>query len=151
MPRMNASAAATTLALLCCAGPAAAQTAAELVAKAKQEKEVVYYTELIVEQIVRPLARAFEAKYGIKVVFWRGDSQQATLRLTMEHRAGRTSADVWSSASGLNALIDGRIVERFTTENMAALPADLRDPNGYWVATNMIVLGPAVNTNLIAE
>src|SRR5437899_12413206 len=116
--------AAITLALIGCSPtPTAAQTTAELVAKAKQEKEVVYYTELIVDQIVRPLARAFETKYGIKVVFWRGDSQQASLKLTMEHRAGRTAADVWSTASGLSALIERGIIDRFPTGNAAALPA----------------------------
>jgi iron(III) transport system substrate-binding protein len=60
---------ASALALLCWHAPATAQTTAELIARARQEKEVVYYTELIVDQIVRPLAGAFEKKYGIKVVF----------------------------------------------------------------------------------
>jgi ABC-type Fe3+ transport system substrate-binding protein len=137
------------LALLSCRAPAAAQTTADLIGKAKQEKEVVYYTELIVDQIVRPLAAAFEKVYGIKVAFWRADSQQVSLKLSIEQKAGRTQADVWSSASGLASLIEGRIIESFTTENMAALPAEFRDQNGYWVATNMIVLGTAVNTNLI--
>src|SRR5437588_8772000 len=141
--------AAITLAVLCSFEPAAAQTAAELVGKAQQEKEVVYYTELIVDQIVRPLATAFEKTYGIKVVFWRGDSQQVTLKLSMERKAARTQADVWSSPSGLSSLIEGRIVDRFTTANVAALPPEFRDQNGYWVATNMIVLGTAVNTKII--
>src|SRR5580704_5920209 len=96
------------------AGPAAAQSADALVAKAKAEREVVYYTELIVDQIVRPLAAAFERKYGIKVSYWRGDSQAAALRLAMEHKAARTQADVWSTASGIGALLDGGLIERFT-------------------------------------
>ena len=44
----------------------AAEISRDLIAKAKQEGEVVYYTDLIVDQIVRPLAGAFEAKYGIR-------------------------------------------------------------------------------------
>jgi iron(III) transport system substrate-binding protein len=140
----------TAFALVGGRGTALAETTADLVAKAKQEKEVVYYTELIVDQIVRPLASAFEKKYGIKVVFWRGDSQQALLKLSMEHRAGRMMADVWSTASGLRSLIDGGLIASFTTENAAALPAEFRDRNGYWASTNMIVLGPAINTNLVA-
>jgi iron(III) transport system substrate-binding protein len=133
------------------ARPAAAQPAEGLVAKAKAEKEVVYYTELIVEQIVRPLAAAFERKYGIKVTYWRGDSQAAALRMAMEHKASRTQADVWSTASGIGALIDGGLIARFALEDAAALGAEFRDPRGYWVATNMIVIGAAANTNLIAE
>src|SRR3984957_7690287 len=130
--------------------PAAAQSHDELVAKAKAEKEVVYYTELIVDQIVRPLAAAFERKYGIKVSYWRGDSQAAGLRLALEHKAGRTQADVWSTSSGIGALIDGGLIERFALADAAALGPDFRDPGGYWVATNMIVVGAAVNTGLVA-
>jgi iron(III) transport system substrate-binding protein len=133
------------------ARPALAQSGGELIAKAKAEKEVVYYTELIVDQIVRPLAAAFERKYGIKVSYWRGDSQAAALRLAMEHNAARMQADVWSTASGIGALIDGGLIERFAIDNAAALGSEFRDPGGYWVATNMIVIGAAVNTGLVAE
>jgi iron(III) transport system substrate-binding protein len=133
------------------AQPAAGQPSAELVAKAKAEKEVVYYTELIVDQIVRPLAGAFERKYGVKVTYWRGDSQAAGLKLAIEHKAGRTQADVWSTASGIGALIDGGLIERFAIENAAALEPPFRDPGGYWVATNLIVIGAAGNTTLVAE
>jgi iron(III) transport system substrate-binding protein len=132
------------------AAPAAAQPADALVAKAKGEREVVYYTELIVEQIVRPLAAAFERKYGIKVTYWRGDSQAAALRLSMEHKAARTQADVWSTASGIGALLADGLIERFAIDNAAALGAEFRDPAGYWVATNMIVIGAAANTGLLA-
>ena len=138
------------LAALALAGPAAAQSGDELLAKAKAEKEVVYYTELIVDQIVRPLAAAFERRYGIKVSYWRGDSQAAALRLAMEHKAGRTQADVWSTASGIGALLGGGLIERFAVQNASALGPQFRDPAGYWVATNMIVIGAAANTGLIA-
>src|SRR5580704_16640439 len=131
------------------AGPAAAQSADALVAKAKAEKEVVYYTELIVDQIVRPFAAAFEKKYGIKVTYWRGDSQAASLKMSIEHKSGRTLADVWSLAGGISSLIEGGLIERFTTPSVAALPAQFRDPNGYWAATNMIVIGAAANTDLV--
>src|SRR5947199_9898892 len=117
MPRTNLWLAAATLALSCLPTKLRAETTAELVGKAKAEKEVVYYTELIVDQIVRPLAAAFERKYGIKVSYWRGDSQAAALRLTMEHKAGRTQADVWSTASGIGDMLAGGLIERFAVEN----------------------------------
>src|SRR5258708_37002111 len=90
----------------------AAEINSELIAKAKAEKEVVYYTDLIVDQIVRPLAAAFERKYGIKVTYWRGDSQAAGLRLAMEHKAGRTQADVWSTARGIGTLLTAALIDR---------------------------------------
>jgi iron(III) transport system substrate-binding protein len=130
--------------------PAQAQTTAALVAGAKAEKEVVYYTELIVDQIVRPLAAAFERKYGIKVTYWRGDSQAAAVKLAIEHQAGRTSSDVWSTASGIGPLRDAGLIEPFAGESAAALPAGLHDPEGYWASTNIIVIGAAANTDLVA-
>jgi ABC-type Fe3+ transport system substrate-binding protein len=148
MPRLMMGILAAAAILL--ARPAAAQMD-ELIAKAKAEREVVYYTELIVDQIVRPLAAGFERKYGIKVSYWRGDSQAAALRLAMEHKAARTQADVWSTASGIGALLDGGLIERFAVGDAAALGREFRDPGGYWVATNMIVIGAAVNTGLVAE
>jgi iron(III) transport system substrate-binding protein len=69
----------------------------------------------------------------------------------MEHKAGRTQADVWSAASGIGALLDAGLIERFAVDNAAALGREFRDPGGYWVATNMIVIGAAVNTGLVAE
>ncbi len=91
----------THLVLLGCAALAyasdtqAAEISPELIAKAKQEGQVVYYTDLIVDQVVRPLTGAFEAKYGIKVNFSRGDSQFNIVKLLNEHKAGRTMADVF--------------------------------------------------------
>jgi ABC-type Fe3+ transport system substrate-binding protein len=99
---------------------------------------------------VRPLAAAFEKKYGIKVTYWRGDSQAASLKLSIEHKSGRPLADVWSLAGGISSLIEGGLIERFATPSAAALPAQFRDPNGYWAATNMIVIGAAVNTELVS-
>jgi ABC-type Fe3+ transport system substrate-binding protein len=151
MPRVGVLMVLLAVAAIGLAGPALAQAGDELVATAKAEKEVVYYTELIVDQIVRPLAAAFERKYGIKVSYWRGDSQAAVLRLAMEHQAARMQADVWSTASGIGALVDGGLIERFAIANAAALGGEFRDPGGYWVATNMIVIGAAVNTGLVAE
>ena len=74
-------------------------------------------------------AAAFERKYGIKVTYWRGDSQAGGLKLAMEHKAGRTQADVWSTASGIGALIDGGLIERFAIENASALGPAFRDPS----------------------
>ena len=66
--------------------------------------------------------------------------------LAIEHKAGRTQADVWSTASGISSLIEAGLIERFATSSAAELPAQFRDPSGYWAATNMIVVGAAANT-----
>ena len=93
----------------------AQEVSAELVAKAKQEGRVTYYTDLIVNQIVRPLTAAFEAKYGIRVEFTRADSQDTILKLLNEQRAGRVTADVFSLTTGFHALVNAGAI---TTTSM---------------------------------
>src|SRR3954454_24152528 len=106
----------------------AAEISAELIAKAKQEGALTYYTDLIVDQIVRPLTAAFEAKYGIKVVFARADSQVNIIKLMNEHKAGRVISDVFGLTSGLQVLIDAGVVRQFTAANGDELPPQYRDP-----------------------
>src|SRR4029453_18200071 len=86
-------------ALMAATAAHAADISPELIAKAKQEGQLTYYTDLIVDQIVRPLTSAFEAKYGIKVAFTRGDSQVNSIKLLNEYRAGRVMADVFGLTS----------------------------------------------------
>jgi iron(III) transport system substrate-binding protein len=127
----------------------AAEVSGELIAKAKQEGEVAYYTDLIVDQIVRPLTAAFEAKYGIKVSFTRGDSQVNIVKLLNEYRANRVMSDVFGLTSGLEVLIGAGAVRQFTSANGDELPASYRDPDHYWVSSHLFVLTPAVNTDLV--
>ena len=63
----------------------------KLIAAAKKEGQLTYYTDLIVEQVVRPLVAAFEKKYGIKVAFTRGDSQVNSVKVLNEYRPGACS------------------------------------------------------------
>ena len=127
----------------------AQEPSAALIAKAKQQGSVVYYTDLIVDQIVRPLVDAFEKKYGIKVDYARSDSQDTILKLLGEHKAGSMHADVFGLTSGLKALIDAGAVRTFDAVGAAAIPTEFKDPAHYWVSSNYYVMTPAVNTNLV--
>src|SRR5436190_22797864 len=127
----------------------AAEISAELIAKAKQEGQVTYYTDLIVDQIVRPLTSAFEAKYGIKVAFTRGDSQVNSIKLLNEYRAGRVIADVFGLTSAMEVLIAAGAVRQFTAANAEELPPQYRDPDRYWVSSHLFVLTPGLNTSLV--
>jgi iron(III) transport system substrate-binding protein len=127
----------------------AADVSPELIAKAKQEGQLTYYTDLIIDQIVRPITAAFEAKYGIKVSYVRGDSQVNSLKLLNEQKAGRVMGDVFGVTSGLPVLIKAGVVRQFKSVNAAELPPQYRDPNGYWVSPNRFVLTPGINTSLV--
>ena len=127
----------------------AAEISSELIAKAKQEGQVVYYTDLIVDQIVRPLASAFEAKYGIKVSYTRADSQVNILKILNEQKAGRVMSDIFGLNTGLEVLIAAGAARQFTAANGEELPARYRDPDHYWVSSHLFVITPALNTDLV--
>jgi ABC-type Fe3+ transport system substrate-binding protein len=127
----------------------AAEISSALIAKAKQEGEVVYYTDLIVDQIVRPLASAFEAKYGIKVSYARADSQVNILKMLNELKAGRVMSDIFGLNTGLEVLIAAGAARQFTAANGEELPARYRDPDRYWISSHLFVITPAVNTDLV--
>jgi iron(III) transport system substrate-binding protein len=127
----------------------AAEVSPALIAAAKKEGQVTYYTDLIVNQVVRPLVAAFEAKYGIKVNFSRGDSQANSLKILNEYKAGRVQADVFGLTSGLHVLVDAGAVRQFTAANAQELPPQYRDPDRHWVSSHRFVMTPAVNTSLV--
>ncbi|MGH6769996.1 MAG: ABC transporter substrate-binding protein [Xanthobacteraceae bacterium] len=121
----------------------------QLIARAKKEGQVTYYTDLIVNQVVRPLVAAFEKKYGIKVNFTRGDSQANSLKIFNEYKAGKVQSDVFGLTSGLHVLIDAGAVRQFTAANGNELPPQYRDPNRHWVSSHRYVMTPALNTSLV--
>src|ERR1700680_2372395 len=62
----------------------------KLVEAARKEGEVVLYTTLIVDQVVRPMIKAFRSQIaGVDVKFVRADSSQQVVKLINEGRAGR--------------------------------------------------------------
>jgi ABC-type Fe3+ transport system substrate-binding protein len=127
----------------------AAEVSPDLIAKAKQEGQVVYYTDLIVDQIVRPLIAGFEAKYGIRVSFTRGDSQVNATKLINEYKAGRVTADVFGMTSAMEAVIAAGAARQFSSANGDELPPQYRDPDRYWVSSHLFVMEPGINTSLV--
>ena len=122
-----------------------------LIAAARKEGSVTWYTTQIVNQFARPAADAFQKKYGIKVDFVRGDSVEIALRVSNEAQAGRVLADVFDSTSGLSALKKADLIERWIPDEARRLPKAFWDPDSYWVATNVFIHQPAFNTTLIPK
>ena len=129
--------------------PAAAADA-ELIAAARKEGRVTWYTTQIVDQLVRPAAALFEKTYGIQVDYIRADSNDVTLRILNESQGGRVLADVFDGTSSVASLKPKNLVLRWTPDSAARLPPEVRDPEGYWVGSNLYVLTPGYNTDLVA-
>jgi ABC-type Fe3+ transport system substrate-binding protein len=143
------SVAAAVCAAIIASAASTAEIDPQLIERAKKEGQVTYYTDLIVEQVVRPLVSAFEKKYAIKVNFTRGDSQVNAVKVLNEYRAGRVQSDVFGMTSGFHVLVDAGAARQFTTANGNELPPNYRDPNRYWVASNVYVMAPGINTGLV--
>jgi ABC-type Fe3+ transport system substrate-binding protein len=121
-----------------------------LLEAARKEGQALWYTTLIVDQIVRPLIKAFGAAVpGVEIKFVRIDSGQQIVRLMNEARAGRTQADVWAVIDGVAPLTQNSIAAQFDLASARDLPATLVDPNRRWIATNLATRSLAYNTRLV--
>lgn len=146
--------AATGLAAIAMVGGATTPALAidqSIIDAAKQEGEVVWYTTLIVNQLVRPLAEAFEEKYGIRVRYARANSTETALKIINEANAGNVQVDVFDGTSTVEPLKAQGIALKWQPDAAADLPAQFVDKDGYWVATNLYMLTPAYNTAMVPD
>lgn len=128
----------------------AAEVDPALLDAARKEGQVVWYTGLIVNQIVRPMADAFEKKYpGIEVRYSRASDTETAVKILNEGRARRIQADVFDATNAIFPLLDAKLVAAYPPRAARHYPAELKDPNGYWTATNLYFLTVAANTNLV--
>ncbi len=143
----SAMGAGIAAAVLLALSPAGASDDQRLAA-AKKEGEVVWYTTLIVDQAVRPMVAAFEAKYpGIKVRFARYNSGEIALRLANEAQAGKPQSDVVDG--GLVALYKTDLIESYEPAIAKDYAKQFVEEDGRGIAFVMYVLGPAFNTDLV--
>jgi ABC-type Fe3+ transport system substrate-binding protein len=135
--------------LLAAATPAAAADPA-LIAAAKKEGSVVWYTTQIVDQFARPAAAAFEKLYpGIRVRLSRTNSATAAIKILNENRAHKNQSDVFDGTATVVPLKKEGYVLKWLPDAAANYPPQYKDPEGYWIATNIYVLTPAFNTKLL--
>jgi iron(III) transport system substrate-binding protein len=133
------------------AGPAHAADAA-LIEAAKKERQVVWYTTLIVNQAIRPLKAAFEKTYpGIELQFTRADEAPTAAKLMAEAGAGRVQADVFDGISNMVPLKRAGIAAPFAPAAAARYPAETRDKDDFWQAILLYVFTPGFNTTLVAK
>jgi len=136
---------APLLALVCATAATAADKA--LIEAAKKEGQVTWYTVQIVDQIVRPIADAFERKYGIRVTYVRANSMEIGLRVINEAKANKVQASLIDGVQTTVVLKREGLVAKWTPD--VDLPKKLFDPDGYWVASNYYINTPGFNTDLV--
>ncbi|HZS67506.1 MAG TPA: extracellular solute-binding protein [Burkholderiales bacterium] len=142
-----------------CAAPAAnrdiylyqgGDRAARLIAGAKQEGQVVLYSTMTVQD-GRALAAAFERKYGVKLIHWRGSAEKIVQRALAESKSGHDGADVFETSSHrMEALRREQLLEDFYTPAFRELsPAALAPEHRQYVAARFAFFVLGYNTRLV--
>ena len=123
---------------------------ARLVAGAKKEGQVVLYSTMTVQD-GRALGAAFEKKYGVKLVHWRGSAEKIVQRALAVARSGHDGADVFETSSHrIEALHREKLLEDFYAPAFQELsPAALPRGHRQYVAARFAFFVLGYNTRLV--
>lgn len=118
-------------------GPIPSAASSALVSKAKAEGTLVWYTSN-----TRPKANKiksmFESAYpGVKIQLFQAGGAQVLSKVESEINGGGLRADVVDYSDGAAMLDQSRrgVFARFAPEHAEEVPANLKDRNGYWIAS----------------
>lgn len=152
MARWKASIAAFGISVIAALGPSGVANAASdpaLIEAAKKEGTVVWASGLIVNQAVRPLAAAFEKKYGIQVQIANADN--LLLRMTNEARAGRPTIDIFDNAGDtITAMRAADLIVPYASPEAERYRPEHKDPEHYWTSCCVFYYSTVINTDLVA-
>lgn len=124
----------------------------ELIAGAKKEGKLVWYTALIVNQAVEPMVKAFEKQYPfIKVQYYRGNSGDEIQKVETAYRAHQYNVDVVDGSLAPIVLDQAGDTVPFYSPSLANYPKELVDPQHQWAATNLYFMALGYNTHLVPK
>jgi iron(III) transport system substrate-binding protein len=120
-----------------------------LVDKARKEGTLTFYTSMAPPES-RPLAAAFEKKYGIKVQLWRGPNEELVQRILTEGKSKRNAFDVLET-NGTEAEVIGRegFLLPFYSPYQGDFPAGAIPASRMWMPDRFNYLVTAFNTNKV--
>jgi iron(III) transport system substrate-binding protein len=122
---------------------------ARLVEQAKKEGSLVLYTSLAPTES-KPLAEAFEKKYGIKVELWRALSDKVLQRVVTEGQAKRNSVDVVeTNGPEMEAIAQEKLLAEVNSPYLADLPQGAIPAHRTWYADRLNFFVVGYNTNLV--
>src|SRR5881227_1871031 len=95
----------------------------KLIEGAKKEGQVVLYSALIVNQMLRPLSAGFMKKYPfIKMTYYRADSEELLAKLSAETRANNVVADLFEGSGGGEIAVEAGLTLPFHPPVLADYP-----------------------------
>jgi iron(III) transport system substrate-binding protein len=116
---------------------------AKLVEQAKKEGSLSLYTSLAPTES-KPLAEAFEKKYGVKVELWRALSDKVVQRVITEGQAKRNTVDVVeTNGPEMEAIAREKLLAEVWSPYLADLPQGAIPAHRLWYADrlNFFVVG----------
>src|SRR5215203_413538 len=120
-----------------------------LIDAAKREGRVTWYTTLLVDDASGPLAAAFEKKYGIDVDFTRRDGSIQLRTILDEAKSGTMKVDVFDGTTTAAFVMKDGLAEAYKADTAADIPAEYKDPNGYWTAQVLYFQTLGYNPDLV--
>jgi iron(III) transport system substrate-binding protein len=118
---------------------------ARLLARARQEGSVTVYTSLAPTE-GKPLADAFEARYGVKVNMWRGLSDGVVQRALTEARGRRHAVDVIeTNGPEMESLAREQLLSEFHSSFLADIPAKAIPRHRQWIPDRLNLFVVAYN------
>jgi iron(III) transport system substrate-binding protein len=116
---------------------------------ARQEGTLSLYTSLAPSES-KPLAAAFEKKYGVKVDLWRSQSERVVQRTVSEARAGRHTMDVIATnGPEMESVAREQILTTYFTPHAADLPPASIPKHRLWLPDRLQFFVVGYNTNLV--
>jgi len=103
------------------------------------------------EDVVRDVAEAFEAKTGIETVYVRASTGETLNRIRAEQ--ARPQASVWFGGPGDSYRVaqEEGLLEPYISPSAENIADQFKDPDGYWTGLYTSNLGFASNRGLLAE
>jgi len=122
---------------------------ARLLERAKQEGTVVLYTSLAPTES-KPLAEAFEKKYGVKVELWRALSDKVVQRVITEGQAKRNAVDVVeTNGPEMEMIAREKLFSTFETPYLADLPPQAVPKHRLWLPDRLNFFVVGYNTDRV--
>jgi ABC-type Fe3+ transport system substrate-binding protein len=116
---------------------------------ARKEGKVIAYGTII-PQVMDPLHRNLEKKYGVKVEYWRASATQVMERARSEWQAGRPGFDVTFAINGAQAILKPvGVFAKYTPASSEKFPAAFKDKDGLVTAWRHTPIGVLYNTDLL--
>jgi iron(III) transport system substrate-binding protein len=135
------------------APPAATAITPELIAAAKKEGKVAFYTAMDLAFAQR-LGKAFEAKYGIATRVERSGAERIFTRIGQEYKSNINAVDVVNTADQAHCIIwkrNGWLQPYLPEEVAKHYDKAYYDPDALHVTTRILVSPLGYNTNLVKK